>query len=129
MAIVGQKGRWSFPCVVSYQSWNRQTDGQTDRQTDTSDRCFTLFAMVAANVIILHLREHRIFAVDLGQGLCICRVSVRLSVCLSQHGPQQQTLLCGRPAGGIDRLLHGAQQRCVRRANAGSATLSAYVGS
>jgi len=32
------------------------------------------------------------------------------------------------PAGGdIDRLLHGAQQRGVRRANAGSATLSAYV--
>jgi len=32
------------------------------------------------------------------------------------------------PAGGdIDRLLHGAQQRGVRRANAGSATLSAYA--
>jgi len=27
----------------------------------------------------------------------------------------------------IDGLLHGAQQRGVRRANAGSATLSAYV--
>jgi len=37
---------------------------------------------------------------------------------------------CGvwtRPARHIDRLLHGAQQRGVRRANAGSATLSAYV--
>jgi len=31
------------------------------------------------------------------------------------------------PAGNIGRLLHGAQQRGVRRANAGSATLSAYV--
>jgi len=30
-------------------------------------------------------------------------------------------------AGDIDRLLHGAQQRGLRRANAGSATLSAYV--
>jgi len=37
-------------------------------------------------------------------------------------------LLWARPAGDIDRLLHGAQQRGMRRANAGSATLSAYVG-
>jgi len=43
------------------------------------------------------------------------RPSVRLSVCLSSS------------AGDIDRLLHGAQWRGVRRANAGSATLSAYV--
>jgi len=34
-------------------------------------------------------------------------------------------LCCCGPAG--NRLLHGAQQRGVRRANAGSATLSAYV--
>ena len=45
-------------------------------------------------------------------------VSVRLSVCLSQHRPKQQTLLW---------LLHGAQQRDVLWANAGSGTLSAYV--
>jgi len=32
-----------------------------------------------------------------------------------------------RPAGDIDRLLHGAQQCSVQRANAGSATLSAYA--
>jgi len=38
---------------------------------------------------------------------------VRPSVCLSQRGQQQQT------AGDIDRLLHSAQQRGVRRANAG----------
>jgi len=31
------------------------------------------------------------------------------------------------PANDIDRLLHGAE-RSTRRANAGSATLSAYVG-
>jgi len=37
-------------------------------------------------------------------------------------------LLWARPAGDIDQLLHGTQQRGVRRANAG-ATLSAYVGS
>jgi len=37
-----------------------------------------------------------------------------------------QVCCCG-PAGDVDRLLHGAQQRGVRRANAGSATLSAYV--
>jgi len=43
------------------------------------------------------------------------RPSVRPSVCLSPS------------AGDIDRLLHGAQWRGVRRANAGSATLSAYV--
>ena len=32
-----------------------------------------------------------------------------------------------QPAGDIDRLLHGAQQCSVQRANAGSATLSAYA--
>jgi len=57
--------------------------------------------------------------------VCLC---VRPSVCPSV-GPQQQTRCCRftgvGPAGkkNIDRLL---QQR---RANAGSATLSAYVGS
>jgi len=38
--------------------------------------------------------------------------------------PAWATAAVARPAGDIDRLLHGAQQR---RANAGSATLSAYV--
>ena len=43
---------------------------------------------------------------------------VHPSVCLSQHGSQQQTLLLwARPAENIDRLLHGAQQHGVRRAN------------
>jgi len=36
------------------------------------------------------------------------RQGVRPSVRLFQHKPQQQPLL---PAGDIDRLLHGAQQR------------------
>jgi len=45
----------------------------------------------------------------------------RPSVCLSQYMPLQQTL----PAGDIDRLLHGAQQRGARRANAGRAV---YMG-
>ena len=62
--------------------------------------------------------------------LCICwapvRPSVRLSVCLST-GHSSKVCYCGTTAGDIDRLLHGAQQRGVRRANAGSATLSAYV--
>jgi len=31
--------------------------------------------------------------------------------------------------GDIDRLLHGAQQRGGRRANAGSAAFSEYAGS
>ena len=48
--------------------------------------------------------------------------SLCLSVCLSQHGPA-----AGPAAGDIDRLLHGALQQGVRRANAGSATMSAYV--
>jgi len=53
-----------------------------------------------------------------------------LSVCLSQHGPTAanrnpllQLLCIARRTGDIDRLL---QQQ---RANAGSVTLSAYVGS
>jgi len=58
--------------------------------------------------------------------LCICPASV----CLSQHGRPTAAKFAavGRKAGDIDRLLHGAQlQRGVRRANAGSATLLAYV--
>ena len=50
--------------------------------------------------------------------------AVRPSVCLSLRGPTAAGLLLwARWEGDIDRLL---QQR---RANAGSATLSAYVGS
>jgi len=42
--------------------------------------------------------------------------------------PVQTLLLWPGPAGDIDRLLRGAhQQRGVRRKDAGSATLSAYV--
>ena len=57
------------------------------------------------------------------------RQSVRLSVCLSVsvQATAAKFAIVARPAGDIDRLLHGAQQRGVRRANAGSATLSAYV--
>ena len=56
------------------------------------------------------------------------RPSVSPSACPRMTGPQQQTHCCrfaavARRAGDIDPLL---QQR---RANAGSATLSAYVGS
>ena len=52
---------------------------------------------------------------------------------LSWHQPRSRKsaaaglLLWARQAGDIDRSLHGAQQRGVRRANAGSAALSAYV--
>ena len=56
------------------------------------------------------------------------RYGVRPSVYLSQHGLTEQTRYCrfaavgpARRAGDIDRLLQ------ERRANAGSATLSAYV--
>jgi len=49
------------------------------------------------------------------------RPSVRLSVCLSKRGQQSAVglLLWARRAGDIDRLPH------QRRANTGSATLSA----
>jgi len=50
---------------------------------------------------------------------------VSLVVCLSQHEPTAANPQA-RPAGDTDRLLHGAQQRGAG-ANAGSATLSAYV--
>ena len=59
-------------------------------------------------------------------------VTVRCqSVCMSQHGPTAANplLMWARRAAHIDRLLHGAQQRGVRRASAGSAALLAYVGS
>jgi len=49
----------------------------------------------------------------------------------SSRSAAEGLLLWARPAGNIDRLLHGAQQRDVRRAipnlYAGSAMLSAYV--
>jgi len=51
----------------------------------------------------------------------VCR-SVRPSSVRPSMGPQQQTHCGLRPAADIDRL---KQQR---RANAGSGTLSAYVG-
>jgi len=38
-------------------------------------------------------------------------------------------LLQAQPAGDISQLLHGAQQRGMRKANTDSAMLSAYVGS
>jgi len=50
---------------------------------------------------------------------------VSLVVCLSQHEPTAANLQA-RPAGDTDRLLHGDQQLGAG-ANAGSATLSAYV--
>jgi len=54
---------------------------------------------------------------------------VRPSVRLSGPGPEQQTRCCRFAAvDPADRSLHGTKQRGVRRANAGSATLSAYVG-
>ena len=61
-------------------------------------------------------------------------LSVRLYVPARAHSSRSAAeglLLWARPAGNIDRLLHGAQQRDVRRAipnlYAGSAMLSAYV--
>jgi len=54
------------------------------------------------------------------------RLSVRLSV--PAWATAAKFAAVARKAGDIDRLLHGAQlQRGVRRANAGSATLLAYV--
>jgi len=55
-------------------------------------------------------------------------LGARPSVCLSVsvQATAAKFAIVARPAGDIDRLLHGAQQRGVRRANAGSATLSAY---
>ena len=56
-------------------------------------------------------------------------VSVRLSVPARAHGSKPAAvglLLWARPAGDIDRLL---RQGGVQQVNAGSATLSAYVGS
>ena len=53
-------------------------------------------------------------------------LSVRLSV--PARLTAANVAAVARPAGDIDCLLHGAQQlRGVRRSNAGSATLSAYV--
>jgi len=71
-------------------------------------------------------------AYDAEQGLCNCQASFRLSLPAWLHSSKPAAaglLLWARPKGDIDRLLHGAQQRGVRRANAGTATLSAYVGS
>ena len=53
------------------------------------------------------------------------RSGIHTSVCPTAAG----LLLWARPAGDIDRLLHSAQQQGMQQANAGSATLSAYVGS
>jgi len=57
------------------------------------------------------------------------RLSVSLSVCLvPASATAAKFAAVARPEGDpIDRLLHGVQQRGMWRANAGSATLSAYV--
>jgi len=64
------------------------------------------------------------------QGIRNGTVSVHLSVPARAHSSKPAAaglLLWARRAGDISRLLHaGAQQQ--RRADAGSATLSAYVG-
>jgi len=55
------------------------------------------------------------------------RASMRSRVYVTVGCPSVCPSVCPSMAADIDRLLHGAQQRGVRRANAGSATLSAYV--
>jgi len=69
--------------------------------------------------------EHGLYLTSVG------RPSVCLSVCLSQLSQTAAAglLLWARPAGDVDRLLYGAEQCGVLRENAGSATLSAHVGS
>jgi len=48
--------------------------------------------------------------------LCICRASVRLSVCIYVLAwtTAAEFAAVARPAEDIDRLLHGAKQRGVR---------------
>ena len=74
----------------------------------------------------MRLYDHRAFVHLSACDICL---SARLSVCPTLD-PQQQTCCrfaaVGWLAGDIDRLLHGAQERGGRRANA---TLSAYAGS
>jgi len=57
--------------------------------------------------------------------------SVRLSVCLSQHGPTAASLhtsCCRFAAVGSTGRRYRSIAAAWRRANAGSGTLSAYVG-
>jgi len=64
--------------------------------------------------------------------VCHCPHSLQSRVCKSVRRTAANPLLRGLLlwvwlAGDVDRLLHGAQQLGMQPANAGSATLSAYV--
>jgi len=58
-------------------------------------------------------------------GLYICGASICLFLPSGATAAKFATV--AQPAGDIDRLLQGRQQRGMRRANAGSATLSVYI--
>ena len=81
----------------------------------------SLYISVSLSVFQLCWRIN-VFIVYSEQGLCNCQASVRLSVPSGRRTLLLEVCCCGPMlARDIDRL----QQR--RRANAGSATLSAYV--
>ena len=91
--------------------------------------CFRSTVTAAASVF--YLRFQPLLAYYAEQGLCTVRCpSVSLSVCPSM-GPQQQTRCCRLAVVGRKRLIAARPALCssVRRANAGSATLLAYVRS
>ena len=91
--------------------------------------CFRSTVTAAASVF--YLRFQPLLAYYAEQGLCTVRCpSVSLSVCPSM-GPQQQTRCCRFAVVGRKRLIAARPALCssVRRANAGSATLLAYVRS
>ena len=69
----------------------------------------------------------KLSGVIVGSANVQCRAeSIRPSVPARAHSSKPAAgglLLWARPAGDIDRLLHGAQQRGMQWANAGSAAL------
>ena len=120
--LAGYIRRWyTRPKAVTHPSTNRARRALTSfttpgRQHDHQISHHTKF------VSLVYWHRHAC--------LCICPASVRQSVRLSvpAWATAAKFAAVARKAGDIDRLLHGAQlQRGVRRANAGSATLLAYV--
>jgi len=98
------------------------------RHNEPSTQLCTLSLLVCP-----HTMRSRVYASVGRPSVCpsICP-SIRLSVPVWANSSKPDgacLLLWARPTWDIDRLLHDAQQRDVWRANAGSATLSTYVGS
>jgi len=66
-------------------------------------------SIINYQLLVLHNLFLTMAALYAEQSLCVSRASVRPSVCLSQQDTIAANFAATRPAGDIDRLMHGTQ--------------------